>query len=80
MSKNRKIKNIIFDGNGSFKEVNQFDDEDLFDDCPICQAIKRAKEEGREPTEVEMKAAFKKSKDAGGIVGGEWFEDKKQDE
>jgi len=27
-----------------------------------------------------MKAAFKKSKDAGGIVGGEWFEDKKQDE
>jgi hypothetical protein len=80
MSKNGKIKNVILNGDGSLKEVSQFGDEDLFDDCPICQAIKRAKEEGREPTETEMREAFKKSKDAGGSVGGEWFEDKKQGE
>ena len=54
-------------------------DEEFFDDCPICQLMKAAKEQGREPTEEELKEAFKKAKEQGGIVGGEWFkEDKKE--
>lgn len=47
--------------------------EDLFDECPICQAMKAAKEKDRELTETELKEAFKKAKDQGGAVGGEWF-------
>lgn len=49
------------------------DEEDFFDDCPICQAMKLAKEQGREPTLEELKKVFKKAKDEGAIVGGEWF-------
>ena len=33
-----------------------------YDDCPICQMMKKAEEEGREPTMKEMKKAFKKAK------------------
>ena len=51
-------------------------DEEFFDDCPICQMIKIAKEQGREPTEEELKEAFKEAKQGGAIVGGEWFEKK----
>lgn len=36
--------------------------EEFFDDCPICQLMEAAKEQGREPTEDELKEAFKKSK------------------
>jgi hypothetical protein len=75
MDKDKKIKSFIFNENGSFEEPNQSGEEDFFDDCPICQAMKRAKEQGRELSEKEMKEAIKKAKDAGGIVGGEWFKD-----
>jgi len=34
------------------------DEEELFDDCPICQVMKKAKEEGREPTMEELQSAF----------------------
>jgi hypothetical protein len=51
-------------------------DEEFFDDCPICQAMKLAKEQGRELTEEELKEAFKKAKERGAVVGGEWFEEK----
>ena len=44
--------------------------------CPICQIMKIAKEQGREPTEGELKKAFKEAKQGGAIVGGEWFEKK----
>ncbi len=50
------------------------DPEEFFDDCPICQAMKAAKEDNREITLSELKAAFLKAKDQEGIVGGEWFE------
>ena len=50
--------------------------EEFFDDCPICQAMKAAKEEDREITLAELKVAFKKAKDKGAAVGGEWFEKK----
>ena len=47
--------------------------EEFFDDCPICQATKLAQEQGRELTMEELKEAFKKSKEKGAIVGGQWF-------
>ena len=50
-------------------------DEEFFDDCPICQAMKMAKERGRELTMEELKEAFKNAKKQGGIVGGKWFEE-----
>jgi len=69
----KKKKNKV-----EFEIVDKFDDEDLFDDCPICRAMKLAKEEGRKPTLAELKEVFKKAKEQGAIVGGEWFEEEKK--
>jgi tetratricopeptide (TPR) repeat protein len=52
--------------------------EEFFDDCPICRLMKAAKEQGKEPTAEELKGAFKKAKEGGAIIGGEWFEEKKK--
>jgi len=49
-------------------------EEEFFDDCPICQAMKKAKAEGRSPDLTELKEAFKKAKEQGAMVGGSWFE------
>lgn len=73
MAKKKKIKKDEF----KVEVVDKFDDEDLFDDCPICQAMKAVKEKGKELTPSELKEAFKKAKEQGGIVGGEWFEKSK---
>lgn len=54
------------------KELNN---EEFFDNCPICRLMKTAKEQGREPTKEELKEAFKKAKEKGAVVGGEWFEE-----
>ena len=43
--------------------------EDYFDDCPICQEMKKAEKEGRGLTENEIKLAFEESKKVGGLVG-----------
>lgn len=59
------------------KLVDKFDKEDLFDDCPVCQATKAAQEQGRELTLEELKEAFRKAKEKGAIVGGEWFKSEK---
>jgi DNA-binding protein YbaB len=59
--------------NFQYKVLNGPGDDELFDDCPICQAMKAAKEQGKEPTQEELKEAFKKAKEGGAIVGGEWF-------
>ncbi len=67
--KNKKDKNEF-----EVELVDKFDDEDLFDDCPVCQAIKAAQEKGGELTPTELKEAFKKAKEKGAVVGGEWFE------
>jgi hypothetical protein len=53
--------------------VDKFSDEDLFDDCPVCQAMKAAQEQGRELKAKELKEALKKAKEKGAFVGGEWF-------
>ena len=49
--------------------------EDFFDDCPICQAMKVAKDRGKDLSEKELIEAFKKANEGGAIVGGEWFEE-----
>ena len=43
---------------------------DYFDDCAICQEMKKADEENRSLTETELKKAFVKAKEKGAIVGG----------
>jgi hypothetical protein len=55
------------------------DEKEFFDDCPICRLMKAVKEQGREPTPEELKEAFKKAKEEGAIVGGEWFKEKKEE-
>jgi len=53
--------------------------EEFFDDCPICQVLKKAKNEGRAPNLAELKEAFKKAKEQGAIVGGSWFSNDNED-
>lgn len=48
---------------------------EYFDDCPVCQAMKFAEENGRYPTSSELREAFKKAKEKGAVVGGEWFKE-----
>ncbi len=72
--KNKKDKNKDGENNkNNFKVglASNFSDEDFFDDCAICQMMKRAKEIGKEPTLDEIKEAYKKAEKQGGIVGGE---------
>ena len=67
--KNKELKN---------ENINEEEGEEFFDDCPICQLMKAAKEQGREPTLEELKEAFKKAKEQGAVVGGQWFENDKK--
>lgn len=70
--KKKKIKKDKFE----FEIVDKFDDDDFFDDCPVCQAMKFAQEKGREPTPLELKEALLKAKEKGAIVGGSLLEEK----
>ena len=47
---------------------------EYFDDCPICQAMKRAEEQGRTLSLSELKTAFKAAEEQGTVVSGEWFD------
>lgn len=51
--------------------------DDYFDDCPICQAMRQAEKEGKALSESKLARAFEKSKDAGWIVGIPSFDEKK---
>lgn len=51
--------------------MNEFNNEDFFDDCPVCQAMKLAQQNGKMPTQEELEEAFKKAKEKGAIVGGD---------
>ena len=55
-------------------DVKKIKKEELFDNCPVCQAMKAAQEQGRELKEEELKEAVKKAKEKGAMVGGEWVE------
>lgn len=70
MTKKKKSKKDEF----KVDIVDKFNNEDFFDDCPICQAMKAAQKERRELTLEELKEAFKEAKEKGAVVGGEWFE------
>ncbi|PIP17147.1 MAG: hypothetical protein COX44_01480 [Candidatus Portnoybacteria bacterium CG23_combo_of_CG06-09_8_20_14_all_37_13] len=70
MAKKKKSKKDEF----KVEIVDKFDDEDFFDDCPVCQAMKFAQEKGRMPTISELREAHKKAKEKGAIVGGELLE------
>ncbi len=48
---------------------------EYFDDCEICQAMKMADKEGHNLSEHDLLAAFKKAKDNGAFVGGEFFDE-----
>ncbi|MCX6789732.1 MAG: UPF0158 family protein [Candidatus Gribaldobacteria bacterium] len=47
---------------------------DYDDDCLLCQMMKKADADGKDPTLSETKAAFLKVKQQGGFVGGECFD------
>lgn len=47
------------------------DNFEFFDNCPICQAMKQ----GKASTEEEIKEAFQKAKEQGGIVFGKMFDE-----
>ena len=55
------------------KGISSADNGELFDDCPICRAMKTAAERGRDLTSEELREAFKQAKDEGGVVGGKLF-------
>lgn len=42
--------------------------ESYFDDCPVCQAMKKAEKEERSLSLNELKEAFRKAKKKGGVV------------
>lgn len=46
----------------------------IFDDCAICQAQKKAILDGKNLSIDELKEAFKKEGENGGIVGGAFFD------
>lgn len=54
-------------------EIEVIEEWEYEDNCPLCQLLKRADEEGKTPTMEETKKAFLKAKKQGAIVGGEWF-------
>jgi hypothetical protein len=39
-----------------------------FDDCPICRAMKKAEEEGKDLSEEEALEAMEKAKEVGGVT------------
>lgn len=45
-------------------------DVDYFDDCPICQAMKEAENQGGDLGAYELTKAFKKAKEKGAVIGG----------
>ncbi len=45
-------------------------DNQYFDDCPICQAMRKAEKEGKSLDPVELAKAFNKANKMGGITGG----------
>lgn len=51
---NRKVAVV------TVKDPN-FADTEFFDDCPICQGLKKAKEEGRELSEEELRKLFEEA-------------------
>jgi len=65
MTKIKKVKT-----EGSNKDGQTFvvsSSNSFYDDCPICQAMKKAEEEGRSLSEEELKEAFAKANKKRGL-------------
>ena len=56
--------------------LNARDDPDywFFDDCHVCQLMKKMEQGGRQPKILELKNAFNEAKKKGAVVGGEIME------
>lgn len=52
--------------------INVKEEQEFFDDCPICQAMKEGK-----TSHEELEEAFRQAKEQGHTVGGEMFEEEK---
>lgn len=71
MAKNKKPKRDKFE----FEIVDKFDDDDFFDDCPVCQLMKKTQEERQQPKTSELKNALNEAKKKGAVVSGELMEE-----
>lgn len=49
--------------------MKNHNEEEFFDDCPICQAMKKAEEENRDLSLEELQESFREAKKQGAIVG-----------
>jgi len=52
---------------------------DYVDNCPVCRAIQKAEQEGKDLTRAQLKASFREAKESGVLVSG-WEELCKADE
>ncbi|EKD32858.1 MAG: hypothetical protein ACD_76C00130G0005 [uncultured bacterium] len=48
--------------------------DDYFDDCPVCQYQREIERTGKPMVLSELREAFEKAKEKGGVVGGALFE------
>ncbi len=60
--------------NNQNQKVNSSETDFYFDDCDICKAMKEAEEKGRDLTESELLESFRKAKEKGAVVGGDFFD------
>ena len=71
MSKIVKLDSGLYSVTGSLTS-----DQDYFDDCPICQALKKAEDEKRIPTAKEYEEATREAEKQGAVVGGKIFDER----
>mgnify|MGYP005855571293 CR=1 FL=1 len=57
-----------------FEIVDKFDNEDFFDDCPVCQLMKKMQQEGGQPKTSELRETLKEAEKKGAVVTGEIME------
>ena len=58
------------------KKDRQFEEDDFFDDCPICQFQKQMDKKGKQSTLKELKEVFKEAGNKGAVVGGPFLDEK----
>jgi len=58
----------------SSQKVKFAEAEFFYDDCEICRAMKEAEKSGRDLTEDELIASFRKAREKGAVVGGGIFD------
>lgn len=74
--KKKKLKKPSKNDEFKVELVDKFDEEDFFDDCPVCQFEKETQKSGQPPTLKGLKNSFQKAKKQGAFVGGTILESK----